>query len=79
MSKSRGLGPSLKQYRVDKNLTQRDVTRQSGVSCAYLSQLENGQILEPKLSILAKLAKAYDCPYRTLFILAGYPLPDPDR
>jgi transcriptional regulator with XRE-family HTH domain len=52
----------------------RQVEEASGkeVSNAYLSQLENGKILQPSPIILNKLAEIYGIEYTTLMQLAGY-------
>jgi transcriptional regulator with XRE-family HTH domain len=42
------------------------------VSNAYLSQLENGKILQPSPNILFKVAETYGIEYVTLMQLAGY-------
>ena len=52
----------------------RQVEEASGkeVSNAYLSQLENGKILQPSPTILNKLAEIYEVDYLALMELAGY-------
>ena len=52
----------------------RQVEEASGkeVSNAYISQLENGKILQPSPTILYKLAEIYEIEYITLMELAGY-------
>jgi len=66
------LSEVLKNLRSAKNLSLRQVERKSGVSNAYLSQLENGKIKEPSPHILHKLAEVYDTPYNDLMKLVGY-------
>lgn len=51
------LGNNLKRLRGEKGLTQADIAKAVGVTCPYLSSIENGKV-NPKLSTLAKLAKA---------------------
>jgi transcriptional regulator with XRE-family HTH domain len=51
----------------------------TGISNAYLSQLETGKIQEPSPILLEKLASTYQLDYATLLKLAGYPLPESQR
>lgn len=50
----------------------REVEEASGVSNAYLSQLETGKIGKPSPHILHKLASVYNVPYEMLMDRAGY-------
>jgi len=56
-----------------QDLTLRDVEEKTGISNAYLSQLENNKILHPSPSVLHKLAECYGLSYEQLMTLAGYP------
>ncbi len=67
------LGPVLRSRREDLRLTLRDVERKTGLSNAYLSQIENGKITQPAPAVLAKLAEIYDLPYNQLMEFAGHP------
>lgn len=51
---------SLKLCRKLKGLSLRDVEEKTGISNAYLSQLETGKIKEPSFSIVIKLCKFYN-------------------
>ncbi|MEZ5632425.1 MAG: helix-turn-helix transcriptional regulator [Burkholderiaceae bacterium] len=68
------LGQYLASIRNDRKMSLRQVEEASGkeVSNAYLSQLENGKILQPSPTILNKLAEIYKIEYITLMELAGY-------
>jgi len=44
----------------------------SGISNAYLSQLENNKVKKPSPHFLHKLASLYDVPYDLLMEYAGY-------
>lgn len=68
------LGGYLKELRVVKNLSLRDVEKATNntVSNAYLSQLESGKINEPSPHTLEQLAKAYAVPYEDIMVVAGY-------
>jgi transcriptional regulator with XRE-family HTH domain len=65
-------GHYLKSLRKDKGLTIRQVELYSGVSNAYLSQLENGKRGIPSPEILRKLSDCLDVPYEELMKNAGY-------
>lgn len=65
----------LAERRNELGLTLRDVERISGgrVSNAYLSQLENGKIESPSLSVASILAVILDTPIETLAAWLGEP------
>lgn len=50
----------------------RDAEEISGVSNAYISQIETGKIKKPSPDILSRLAEAYKAPYETLMEMAGH-------
>ena len=66
------LGEYLRNLRVARKLSLRDVEEASGVSNAYLSQLEQGKITKPSPHFLHKLAGCYVVPYEKLMEKAGY-------
>jgi transcriptional regulator with XRE-family HTH domain len=66
------LGEYLRNLRTARKLSLRDVEEASGVSNAYLSQLEQGKIAKPSPHFLHKLAGCYLVPYETLMEKAGY-------
>lgn len=70
------LGSFLASARGKLGLTLRAVEEGTGISNAYLSQLEHGKIKTPAPQNLYKLAETYRVPYELLMELAGYPLPD---
>lgn len=74
-SPSDKLGPFLLAARRAKKLSLRDVEAKTGVSNAYLSQLETGKIREPSPANLHKLSELYVVPYPLLLELAGHPVP----
>jgi transcriptional regulator with XRE-family HTH domain len=69
-----GLGAYLKSLRDSKGLTLREVEEKSGVSNAFVSQVESGKVKQPAPIILFKLAELYGIPYETLMERAGYPV-----
>jgi len=71
-------GPFLQNTRKQKGLSLRAVEDKTGISNAYLSQLEQGKIKQPSPVILSKLAGVYEISYRVLLDLVGYPTPEPN-
>lgn len=53
------LGDKLKRLRIEKCYTLRHVENETGISNAYLSQLENKKIRKPSGNVLYKLAGLY--------------------
>ena len=50
----------------------REAEEVSGVSNAYISQIDTGKIKKPSPDILIKLSEAYKAPYETLMEMAGH-------
>jgi transcriptional regulator with XRE-family HTH domain len=73
------LANTLRFTRLEAKKTLKDIERSTGISNAYLSQLENGKIVSPHPSKLELLAPAYGIPCNLLMIMAGYaPVETPD-
>jgi transcriptional regulator with XRE-family HTH domain len=70
------LGSFLASARTAADKSLRAVERETGISNAYLSQLETSKIKTPAPQLLHKLAEAYGVPYTLLMELAGYPIPE---
>lgn len=51
------LGSAIKQLRLAKGLTQKDLAKKVGVTSGYLSQLENDH-RDPTVSLLSRIASA---------------------
>ena len=71
-AKDQSLGEFLRTIRLSMPMTLREAEDTSGVSNAYLSQLEHGKILKPSPHFLHKLAVAYGVSYEALMEKAGY-------
>ena len=69
------LGAFLKNARSSKELTLRAVEEATGISNAYLSQLEGGKIQKPSPAVLYKLCELYGASYTTTLEYAGHPVP----
>jgi transcriptional regulator with XRE-family HTH domain len=70
------LGGVLRLRREELGLSLRQVEDKTGISNAYLSQVENHKITQPSPSILQKLSDLYDISYSRLLVLAGHPAVD---
>lgn len=70
------LGSFLASARNTAGKSLRAVERETGISNAYLSQLENGRIKTPAPQLLHKLSETYSVPYALLMELAGFPIPE---
>jgi transcriptional regulator with XRE-family HTH domain len=66
------LGGELKLRRELSGFTLREVEDATGVSNAYLSQLENNKIKKPSAHVLYKLANIYGVQLDTFLLAAGY-------
>ena len=66
------LGSELRRIRKARGATLREVEEATGISNAYLSQLETGKISKPSPNFLYKLAECYEVPYEDLMRAAGY-------
>ena len=73
--KTSELGAYLRQSRTKNRLTLRGVEEATGVSNAYLSQLESGKIQKPSPAILFKLCQLYGASYPAAMRYAGHPVP----
>ncbi|WP_135554254.1 helix-turn-helix domain-containing protein [Paenibacillus cymbidii] len=62
----------LKDLRRLKGYTIREVADRSGVSAAYISQLENGHRGVPSPDVLMKLSEGLNASYEALMQAAGY-------
>lgn len=66
------LAIQLKRIREFRGLTLREVEKRTGISNAYLSQLERDEASNPAPRKLAELAECYEVPYESLMEAAGY-------
>ncbi|KIL38247.1 DNA-binding protein [Gordoniibacillus kamchatkensis] len=62
----------LRDMRKLKGFTIRELADRSGVSAAYISQLENGNRGVPSPEVLMKLSEGLNVSYSALMRLAGY-------
>jgi transcriptional regulator with XRE-family HTH domain len=69
---TKSFGESLRITRELRKLSLREVEAATGISNAYLSQLENDKIKKPSPHFLHKLAASYNVGYEVLMESAGY-------
>ena len=72
------LSETLRTLRVMSGSSLRQVEKKTGVSNAYLSQLETGATQKPSPQVLHSLADYYGVPYESLMEAAGYLQPSAD-
>lgn len=72
------IGSTLKNTRKNLGLTLRRVEELSGISNAYLSQLENDKIKNPSGNVLSRLSNLYKIPLKVL-LNSGNDLEDLDE
>ena len=66
------LGSELKRIRNLRGFSLREVERATGISNAYLSQLERSKASNPSPKMLRKIADHYGIDYESLMASAGY-------
>ena len=66
------LGSYLWDTRNALGMSLREAEEASGVSNAYINQIETGRIKAPSPAILQKIAVGYKAPYQHLMELAGH-------
>jgi transcriptional regulator with XRE-family HTH domain len=70
------LGSYIKELRIRSGLSTRELARRSGVSQAYVSQIESGKKKSPSPEQLMKLAPPLGVDYMDLMKVTGYVMPD---
>ncbi|MBV9669986.1 MAG: helix-turn-helix transcriptional regulator [Acidobacteriales bacterium] len=60
------IGATIKNFRVQKGMSQGDIEKRTGLLRCYLSRVENGHTV-PSLDTLAKIAEAMDLPIARFF------------
>lgn len=64
------IGETIRNYRLQKGMSQGDIEKRTGLLRCYLSRVENGHTI-PSLDTLAKIAGAMDVPLAHFFSGAG--------
>ncbi len=60
------IGETIRNYRLQKGMSQGDIEKRTGLLRCYLSRVENGHTV-PSLDTLAKIAGAMDLPLAQFF------------
>lgn len=60
------IGETIRNYRLQKGMSQGDIEKRTGLLRCYLSRVENGHTI-PSLDTLAKIASAMDVPLAQFF------------
>jgi transcriptional regulator with XRE-family HTH domain len=60
------IGETIRNYRLQKGMSQGDIEKRTGLLRCYLSRVENGHTI-PSLDTLAKIAAAMDLPLAQFF------------
>lgn len=64
-------GKYIKELRVDRELSLRQVEAETGISNSYLSQIERGERGIPNSKIIVRLAELYGVSFQSLAQIAG--------
>jgi transcriptional regulator with XRE-family HTH domain len=60
------IGDRLRVLREERNLSQGDIEKRTGLLRCYISRVENGHTV-PAIETLEKLARAFECPLYQIF------------
>jgi transcriptional regulator with XRE-family HTH domain len=64
------IGETIRNYRLQKGMSQGDIEKRTGLLRCYLSRVENGHTI-PSLDTLAKIASAMELPLSQFFAEPG--------
>ncbi len=70
------IGDYLREKRIDKGFSQRQLSLLSGVSNSEISRIEAGERRNPSPGVLRSLAVALSLPYEGFLAVAGYVSPE---
>jgi transcriptional regulator with XRE-family HTH domain len=68
---SMNIGETIRNYRLQKGMSQGDIEKRTGLLRCYLSRVENGHTI-PSLDTLAKIAGAMELPLSQFFSESGH-------
>lgn len=69
---STALGSKLKTLRAERDWTQQELARRSGIKRGYLASIEAGLVANPSASVFLNLSSAFNIPLDELHEAAGY-------
>ncbi len=64
------IGETIRNFRLEKGMSQGDIEKRTGLLRCYLSRVENGHTI-PSLDTLAKIAGAMELPLSHFFLDSG--------
>lgn len=70
------LSKLIKEGRINKQLSQRELARNTGIDNATISRIEKGTIKRPTIEILSSLSSALDIDFHKLIELCNYNIND---
>lgn len=76
MKKRMKFGKKIRDLRLGKRMTQRELADEVGIDITYISKLERGQLPPPSERVIRKMAQALECDYEELMLLADKLPPD---
>ena len=65
------IGETIRNYRLQKGMSQGDIEKRTGLLRCYLSRVENGHTI-PSLDTLSKIAGAMELPLSQFFAEPGH-------
>src|SRR5258708_10621698 len=65
------IGETIRNYRLQKGMSQGDIEKRTGLLRCYLSRVENGHTI-PSLDTLSKIAGAMELPLSQFFAKAAH-------
>lgn len=65
------MGMNLKNKRIQMNLTLSELSKKTGLSTTYISNLENGRKGNPSRETMIELANALNCSVNELFFASN--------
>jgi transcriptional regulator with XRE-family HTH domain len=66
MAKKMNIGETIRNFRLQKGMSQGDIEKRTGLLRCYLSRVENGHTI-PSLDTLAKIANSLEIPLGQFF------------
>lgn len=66
------LGKKIKELRVERDWTQNELAKRSGIDRGYLASIETGKVVNPSVDTFLKLARAFSIRPEELYQAAGY-------
>lgn len=72
MKEYKTIGELIKNERIEKGLSQRELAKLIGLHNSVVARIENGEINQPNISILIKISQLFELNLADLLICYGY-------